>query len=284
MDHPIHHDLSRLGRILHPTDLSVASRAAFRHALKLALITKAKLSILHVCDEDQDEEDWGSFPSVRDQLERWGALPQGSTMDDLSGLGLRIRKVSAQGSEPVAVCLDHLERHAADLLVMATSQREGPLGWPHSSVAEHLARASALPSLFIPQDSEGFVLADGTTRSSSVLVPVAQDPAPQAAISAASSICGMLAQGAISLTLFHAGRRENMPDVLPASTPTMRWREQLVESDVVGGIVKAARAHDLVVMSTYGRKGAKDAFLGSTTERVLRRVHCPVLAVPVRSV
>jgi nucleotide-binding universal stress UspA family protein len=282
MDHPLPHDLARIGTILHPSDLSVASRTAFRHALKLTLVHKAKLTILHVAGEDQDEEDWGAFPGVRDHLERWGLLPHASTMDDLFSAGLRIRKVSAQGSDPVAVCLDHLERHSADLLVMATSQREGPLGWPHSSVAERLARASGRPSLLIPHDSEGLVLADGTTKLSGVLVPVARNPSPKAAIRAASNICGMLGQGAVSLGLFHAGRREDMPDVLPASTPEQQWREHVVEADVVEGIVEAARSHDLVVMSTHGRKGPLDALLGSTTERVLRRLHCPLLAIPVQ--
>ncbi len=284
MDRSIPHDLSRLSGILHPTDLSVASRTAFRHALKLALTTKAKLSILHVSDEDQEEEDWGAFPGVRDQLERWGVLPHGSTMDELSGVGLRIRKVSARGGDPVAVCLDHLERHSADLLVMGTSQREGPLGWPHSSVAEHLARASERPSILIPHDSEGLVLADGNTTLSKVLIPIARDPAPQAALNAAMEVCRMLAKDPVSLTLFHVGRRAEMPDVLPADTPHLQWREHVVETDdVVHGIVEAAQAHDLVVMSTHGRTGTWDALLGSTTERVLRRVHCPVLAIPVRN-
>lgn len=282
MDHPAHQNLSHIKAILHPTDLSVASRTAFRHALKLALVNKAKLTILHVTGEDQEEEDWGAFPGVRDHLERWGMLPHASTMDDLSRSGLRIRKVSAQGSDPVAVCLDHLERHTADLLVMATSQREGPLGWPHSSVAERLARASGRPSLLIPHDSEGLVLADGNTKLSGVLVPVARNPTPKVAIRAATSLCDMLGQGAVSLALFHAGRREDMPDVLPASTPEQRWREHVVQADVVEGIVEAARSQDLVVMSTHGRKGAWDSLLGSTTERVLRRIHCPLLAIPVQ--
>lgn len=281
MDRTAPNDLSGIRRILHPTDLSAASRAAFRHALKLALTTGSSLGILHVCEEDQDDEDWGAFPSVREQLERWGVLPKGSSMDDLSALGLRIRKVSAQGSDPVAVCLDHLERHRTGLLVMATSQREGPLGWPHSSVAEHLARAAQLPSLLVPQPSEGFVLPEGDIRLSSVLVPVAREPSPRAAIDAAEGLCGMLSEGATTLTLFHAGKREGMPDVLPPSTPRLRWHERVVDGDAVERIVEAARSHDLVVMSTYGRKGALDAMLGSTTERVLRRVHCPVLAIPV---
>ena len=37
---------------------------------------------------------------------------------------------------------------------------------------------------------------------------------------------------------------------------------------------------DLIVMPTAGRAGVFDALRGSTTERVLRRAPCPLLAVP----
>jgi nucleotide-binding universal stress UspA family protein len=37
---------------------------------------------------------------------------------------------------------------------------------------------------------------------------------------------------------------------------------------------------DLIVMSTHGRSGLPRMALGSVTERVLRRAHCPVLAIP----
>ena len=37
---------------------------------------------------------------------------------------------------------------------------------------------------------------------------------------------------------------------------------------------------DLIVMPTEGRHGVFDALRGSTTERVLRRSRCPLLAVP----
>jgi nucleotide-binding universal stress UspA family protein len=36
---------------------------------------------------------------------------------------------------------------------------------------------------------------------------------------------------------------------------------------------------DLVVISTHGRTGLKHLLLGSTAERVIRHVHCPVLVV-----
>ena len=40
---------------------------------------------------------------------------------------------------------------------------------------------------------------------------------------------------------------------------------------------------DLLVMGTHGRGGFDRLVLGSTTEKVLRKVHCPVLTVPPRS-
>ena len=42
---------------------------------------------------------------------------------------------------------------------------------------------------------------------------------------------------------------------------------------------KEAKA-DLIVLGSHGRSGFEHLLLGSTTERVLRRAHCPVLVVP----
>ena len=59
-----------------------------------------------------------------------------------------------------------------------------------------------------------------------------------------------------------------------------------VESAVILGtphleIVRFAkdRDMDLIVMATHGRGFFSHAILGSTTERVVRRAHCPVLTV-----
>ena len=44
-------------------------------------------------------------------------------------------------------------------------------------------------------------------------------------------------------------------------------------------IVEHARAHDLVVVGTHGRRALARLFLGSVAERVLRAAHCPVVTV-----
>ena len=49
--------------------------------------------------------------------------------------------------------------------------------------------------------------------------------------------------------------------------------------DVADEIVRTARDADLVVMGTHGRRGVARVAVGSTTEQVLRRADCPVLAV-----
>lgn len=43
--------------------------------------------------------------------------------------------------------------------------------------------------------------------------------------------------------------------------------------------VAATGAYDLVVMGAHGRTGLARALFGSVSESVVRRVHCPVLAV-----
>lgn len=41
----------------------------------------------------------------------------------------------------------------------------------------------------------------------------------------------------------------------------------------------AAGGYDLIVMATHGHSGLEHALLGSITEKVLRKAHCPVLVV-----
>ncbi len=60
---------------------------------------------------------------------------------------------------------------------------------------------------------------------------------------------------------------------------------QVVQGSVVGEIVGAATAlpADLLVVGTHGRSGFDRLVLGSTTEKLLRKVPCPVLTVPARA-
>jgi nucleotide-binding universal stress UspA family protein len=54
---------------------------------------------------------------------------------------------------------------------------------------------------------------------------------------------------------------------------------RVVEAPPAGAILEAARAADLVVMGTHGRRGPSRWWLGSVAERVVRETPAPVLVV-----
>ena len=121
-------DFVKVESIFHPSDFSQASHVAFAHALKIALIAKAKLSMLHATAKS--DADWQDFPGVRDTLERWGILPKNSPSTAVVDvLGIEVSKVLATGKDPVRACAGYLKKHPADLIVLAVHPREGRMQW-----------------------------------------------------------------------------------------------------------------------------------------------------------
>jgi len=270
--------------VLHPTDFSEGSRAAFHHALKAALMAKSKLTLLHVSPGTASE--WTDFPGVRETLERWGLLPKGSPRSAVPELGIDVRKVVAQQSNPVQAVLRYLSDHPADLIVLATHQHEGRAHWLHQSVAEPVARRAGQMTLFIPGSNAGFVSADdGSVSLENILIPLAATPRPQPAIEAAVRLANRLNCPHGSFTLLHVGEPDTMPVVQCPDVPGWEWKRISRAGDVIDGIVDTASktSADLIVMATDGRNGFLDALRGSHSERVLRHAPAPLLAVPVDS-
>jgi nucleotide-binding universal stress UspA family protein len=273
-----------LEAVLHPTDFSEGSRAAFFHALKAALVAKSKLTLMHVSPDLASE--WSDFPGVRETLERWGLLPQDSPRSAVPGLGIDVRKVIAPESDPVGAVVRYLDEHPADLIVLATHQREGRIRWLHQSVAEPLAREAGQMTLFIPGEAVGFVSAlDGSVSLQNILIPVTTTPRPQPAIEAAVQLVRRLHCARGTFTLLHVGGAGAMPAVDCPELPGWDWKRVTQAGDVIETIVETAansRA-DLIVMTTDGRNGFLDALRGSHSERVLRLTRAPLLTVPVGS-
>jgi nucleotide-binding universal stress UspA family protein len=112
--------------IFHPSDFSLPSEAAFAHALKIALQSKAKLDIMHVEPQLEPERPyWTEYPAVRSTLARWGLLPDGVRPEEVAKVGVLVRKVLTVSSSPLDSMLRHFRRFRPDLIVLATHQREG---------------------------------------------------------------------------------------------------------------------------------------------------------------
>ena len=272
--------------VVHPTDFSPASERAFAHALAVAVLRRARLIILHV-DAD-DRPDWSEFPAVRTILERWGLLEPGSSRGAVfEQLGVKVTKRTVSGRFPALAVVDYLDGSPADLLVVATEGRDGAARWLHGSVAEAMARRSRTMTLFVPAHAErSFVSpADGTLTLSNVLVPVDHAPDASAAVEFAKRAAEIGGDGKTTISLLHVGAEAVMPRVLAEDGErwTFAWMRR--DGEPVTEILAAAElvGANLMVMPTAGRAGVFEVLRGSTTERVLRKARCPLLAVPASS-
>ena len=155
------HDMNTLIQsVLHPTDFSEGSKVAFYHALGAALIASSELTLLNISPDRSAQ--WSDFPGVRETLEKWGLLPEGSPRSAVGQLGLDVKKVIGGGNGPVDGVLRHLQKHPADLIVLATQQKQGIVPWLGKSVSEPITRQAGEMTLFIPGDDAGFVASDGS--------------------------------------------------------------------------------------------------------------------------
>jgi nucleotide-binding universal stress UspA family protein len=269
--------------IVHATDFSAADEPAFAHALGIALLRQAELTILHVTADTNSG--WRGFPAVRKTLERWKLLEPGSAQEDVfEKLGVSIKKGVLHGRFPALAIAQHLDGAPADLLVVATAGREGIARWLRGSVAEAMARWSRTMTLFVPADSDRnlIAVADGNLTLTNVLIPVDRTPDPRTAIEFARRAAEILSEEKVTITLLHVGGENEMPSVPTADGPQWSFARMHRDGDPVDEIAAAAEAlrAELIVMPTEGRHGVFDVLRGSTTERVLRRVRCPLLAVP----
>jgi nucleotide-binding universal stress UspA family protein len=274
----------RVESVFHPSDFSEASEVAFAHALKIALVANAKLTMLHV--EASPNTQWQDFPGVRDTLERWGLIPRGSPRSAVGQLGINVNKVIASSKDPVKACLGFLEKHPVDLIVLAVHQHNGRIRWLEKSVGKPIARGAGQMTLFIPFGVEGFVRRqDGWISLHNILIPITSKPRPQPSVEATVRLIRNLQLSPGKVTLLHAGPAAEMPAVKVPDDTGWTWQRAARAGEPADTILQAATEFcaDLIVMTTDGPNGFLDGLRGSTSERVLRKACCPLANLPVGS-
>ena len=283
MSEPTHTVPSFIQSVVHPTDFSAASERAFAHALAVALLRRARLTILHVGTEHRP--DWSQFPAVRAILERWGLLEPGSSREAVfDKLGVKVTKRAISSQSAASAVVDYLHHAPADLLVVATEGRDGAARWLYGSVAEAMARRSRTMTLFVPAEAARNLvsLADGHLTLDNVLIPVDHAPDASEAIEFARRAAEIAGDGNVTITLLYVGAEADMPRVHAKNGARWTFARMRRVGDPVEEILGAAESvgAQLIVMPTAGRAGVFEALRGSTTERVLRHARCPLLAVP----
>ncbi len=266
---------AKIEAIAHPTDFSEASAEAFAHALRLALEFRCRLDLLHVRTSAHAE--WASFPNVHETLARWGLLETGAASAKVEEkLGVRVRKVEIKHPDLLQGVSEFLISHRPDLIVMATHGAQGLRRLLSDSVAEEIAQRTHVPAMFFGPNARPFVDAKtGRLHLKNALFPVGSHPSPKRALLFLDHLFGKLD---VAQRFVHAGET---PFELagPGGEPL---KVGILQGPVVEAILLAANTFlaDLIVMPTAGHHGFLDALRGSTTEQVLHRAPCPVLALP----
>jgi nucleotide-binding universal stress UspA family protein len=273
---------SAIRSIVHPTDFSDLSGAAFAHALRIALAARSKLHLLHVSQYDAEEA--LAFPHALRLLAQWGLADEDDPPWAIADkLGIEVDNIRVKLQEPARAITDFLREHDSDLLVLATHGRDGIEHWLQGSVAEAVFRRSAIPTLFIAPGARGFVgQVSGDLQLRSALVPIDFSPAPGQAIESIQRFGRLLTGGGIAVHFLHVGDKApplRSRSAHPGDLPPVILRS----GNVVNAIVDAAIEFDVdfIGMPTAGHHGVLDALRGSTTERVIRHAPCPVLALSV---
>jgi len=262
-------------KILVPMDLTRVSLAAWQEALGLASRFGATVEALYV-------REWLPYPLEYSGPDLTRGLKREILAELREKLGEKARIHMLEGDLSGRI-RSWAGAKGFELMVMGTHGRKGLEHALFGSVAETVIRDSPIPV---------WVLHHKAHPVRSVLAPVNFEPYSVKAFQYAAEVAAGLGAG---LTALHVTAPEDMQDpairarfselvaLLPGSLRTAcRPDLQVAGGWPIPTILKAARGHDLVVLSSHRKSLLNDLVLGTTAERVLRYSPVPVLAVPSR--
>lgn len=138
------------------------------------------------------------------------------------------------------------------------------------SVSAELIKVTQAPTLIFGPKARPFVdSSSGKLSVGKILVPVDHEPDAHVTLDLLEALAETL--GA-TLDFVHVG-----PNPPRLGAQSVRTRD----GSVVEALLEEAEGASLLAMPMQGSHGLVDALRGSTTERMVREVSCPVLAIPV---
>jgi len=273
-----------IGSVFYPSGFSESSEVAFMHALKITMANQGLLWMLNVERRSLQNSEDHQFPSIRETLERWGSIPEDTPKSGVAILGFDVRKVTAASEEPVKTCIEFLNFYRVDLVVLAAPQHDSMVSWFEKKIGQPSTRVAGQPTLFIPKDVDGFVSkVDGSVCLQNILIPITGKPCANESLDFSQRLIRSLEQPHGTVTLLHVGTRESCPHIEPPEVAGWTWVLQILSGNPAETILQKAEQldADLIVMTTDGPDRFIDMFLGTTSERLLRRSNCPIIVLPV---
>ncbi len=140
-------------RIMHPTDFSPASRAAFDKAIAMAKADRAELTVVHVLSPVMPVPGDGYIsPKVYDEIaassKAWAQKELDRRVKKAKGAGVRARALLLDGV-PHEQIIRAAKSRRADLLVLGTHGRSGLAKLFIGSVAGRVVSGAPCPVLTV---------------------------------------------------------------------------------------------------------------------------------------
>ncbi len=254
--------------IAHATQFTPEEQPVFEHALALACATGGRLFSVNAHDGSHTMAD---APDPQPLLDAWG-----HSSADIDHRAM----IHSCCDDPVDTLLDALRRVAPDLVVAGTHQRTGASRLFAGSQCEAILRNVDRPTLVFPFGARPFVKPDGTFDLRRVVIPIGDADAARAALEKATWLADITDTKALELVLVFVGEHEQAPPVILPRRDGWTVRMLHPKGTVADAVLEAGEPC-LIVMATRGPDSLKDSLLGTNTEQVLRRAHCPVLVTPI---
>ena len=290
-----------LRTVLCPTDFSDVSARAETYAAALARHYDASLHLLHVDPPMPVMAPYGEIPVDARLFEEQREVAEA----ELVKAGERARaggltvETTMKGGHPAREILALADRAQADMLVIGTHGRGGVEHLLLGSVAEKIMRKASCPVLVVPPGAPG----DSDALFSRILCPIDGSAASAHALTYALSLAqetdGHVTLlyvvepvpaagefGALDVEEYRRAGEEHARQVLRDAVPDdvrtwCRLDERVATGKPSERILDAATTEraDVIVMGVRGRGAIDLLAFGSTTNEVIRRAGCPVLAV-----
>ena len=286
----------QIQNILCPVDFFPASQRALEYATALARNYEARLHILHVVSPVLPT----SYEFSINTADLTRSFEQ-QTLATVEKMGQSARSSGIEVNTAVRTgdIADELKvsigETATDFMVMGTHGRRGFERWFMGSVTERLLRHATVPVLIlsdahadlrVPPDLKKILVttdfSEGTNEAMSYSLSLAQEARAEVTLLHVVQHTPEQAESVKPLTEVLAEHLDSMvPDEardwcevhssVEIGTPYQRIIAATEDSDI-----------DLLVMNIHGKGMVERALMGSTAERVIRAVTCPVLAVPAK--
>ncbi len=299
--------MAKIRKIVVPTDFSESSKKVVAHAAAMASSHDAELLLLHaipptVYPTYRVSQNRG-FPNMTEQMES-SAKAQLEDFRKQLGTDLKARLFVRTG-EPFREVAKLVDEEKADLIAIAT---HGHTGIKHAilgSTAEKIVRSACVPVLTIRQDEQDPAVTPLNLRR--ILVPTDFSDLSLRAFTFAKDLLatntkaeiifahvfepptypsGPFGVMTIDMGQVEVDLREQARESMEALVTEQRGSWENLRGEISEGMPDQALCElvdetqaDLVAIATHGYTGFKHMFLGSVTEKVVRRAHCPVITV-----